>query len=152
MPKALKKSIKIFFLLLLTGALIYKFFFYYDPGNKCLIRLKPSLTEWSNGNIKEGIKVLKHAVPDEYKKLCAYVDKINPNYSCGGLGGGCYISGKAPTREIDISTVYDGFLGWTAAVIAHETCHAVQHEEGRPFNETECYGIGDYVLNSTVVY
>ena len=148
----LKDLMKIFILALIIAAVIYRYFFYYDLSTGCLIKLKPSIIELSSANIKESIKILKIAVPDEYEKLCAHVDLINPNFSCGGTGGGCYVPGQTPQKEIDISTTNDGFLGWTAAVIAHEPCHAVQHEEGRPFNETECYGIGNYVLYSAVVY
>lgn len=143
---------KIFILALIISTVIYRYFFYYDPTNGCLIKLKPSIIELSSANIKVGIKILKIAVPEEYDKLCAHVDLINPNFSCGGTGGGCYIPGKTPTREIDISTTNDGFLGWTAAVIAHETCHAIQDEEDRQFSEDECNEIGNYVLEKTVVY
>ena len=148
----LKRLLKITIFLLLVGLFFYKNFLYYDPSNKCFIKIKPSIIEFSAGNIKEAIKVLKLTVPEEYEKLCANVDKINPNYSCGGLGGGCYYTKKVPSREIDISTSHGGFLGWTAAVIAHETCHAIQHNEGRPLVEQECYEVDDWVLRNSVEY
>lgn len=146
----LKWFLKIIILIAILWLIIYKYFLYTDFSESCYIKIKPSLTELSNTNIKEAIKVLKYAVPEEYDKLCTHVDTINPNLSCGGFGGGCYY--QSTEKEIDISTAHGGFLGMTAAIIAHETCHAIQHQEGRALNEQECYEIDDLVLKTIVEY
>ena len=100
--------------------------------------------------------MLKYADPENYKELCTRVDVINPNISCGGFGGGCYhvnnFGSSETSRQIDISTPHDGFLGLTAAIIAHETCHARQAQEGRPISEDECYKLDDQTLQKVVEY
>lgn len=148
----LKKHLKLFILLILFGLFIYRYFFYIDIPNKCYIRLKPSIFELSSINIKEGIKILKKVSPEEYTKLCQHVRIINPNYSCGGLGGGCYYLRNLEKKEIDISTANGGYLGQTTAVIAHETCHAIQNQEKRELNEQECYKIDDKVFKQIAEY
>jgi len=140
---------KIIFLAI-VGFFVYRYFFYIDIGNKCFVKIKPSFTELSNRNIKQAILVLKNAVPKEYEKFCRNVDTIDPNISCGGFGGGCYYHNER--GSISVSTSNNSFLGWTAAIIAHETCHVVQHNENRPFSETECYTIDNNVLKSIVKY
>ncbi|MDO8259985.1 MAG: hypothetical protein Q7T50_00615, partial [Candidatus Magasanikbacteria bacterium] len=90
--------------------------------------------------------------PAEYSNLCQHVKVINPNYACGGLGGGCYYGSNLERKEIDISTANGGYLGQTAAVIAHETCHAKQHQEGRELNEQECYKVDDVVFKQVAEY
>ena len=146
----LKRILKILIIILIVGAVIYRYFFYIDFSNHCNIKIKPSLTELSNSNIKEAIRVLKRAVPEEYNKLCKHVKMISPNLGCGGFGGGCYYHNDK--KEIYISTAYGGFLGLTAAIIAHETCHAIQHQEGRSLSEQECYEVDDKVLKTIVTY
>lgn len=148
------KFIKIFIILILGGWLIYRYFFYIDVFNGCFIKIKPSITELSSVNIKKAIKVLKKAEPSEYKKLCRYVNVINPNFSCGGFQGGCFYSSNPNPKEIDISTSRQEFLGWTAAIIVHETCHAIQfREKGQTgLNEEECYLTHDNLLQKIVVY
>jgi len=146
----LKKIVKISILILIIGFFIYRYFFYIDFSNSCYIKIKPSFTELSNSNIKEAIKILKLTSPDEYDKLCSNVKIINPNLSCGGFGGGCFY--KSSGREIDISTAHSGFLAQTAAIIIHETCHAIQYQEGRNLSEQECYEADDVILKRIVEY
>ncbi len=147
-----KKLLKISIFLLLLGGFAYRYFFYIDIPNKCFIKIKPSVLELSTINVKEGIKILKRVTPEEYEKLCKHVKAISPNFSCGGLGGGCYQYRNLENKEIDISVTRDTFLGQTAAVIAHETCHAIQHQEGRSLNEQECYEVDDQVFRAVVKY
>lgn len=147
-----RKLVKYFMYIIIFCLLIYRYFYYVDFSAGCYIKLKPSLTELSSQNIKQAIKVLKFAAPNEYQKFCSHVKKINPNLACGGFGGGCYYHDNLEKKEIDISTANSGYLGWTAGVIAHETCHAIQQQEGRDPSEDECYGIGNEVLKMTIKY
>ena len=105
--------------------------------------------EFSNSNIKKAILVLKNASPEDYQNLCRYVDTIDPNLSCGGFEGGCYYGIRSKT--IDVSTSRTS-LSWTAAVIGHETCHAMQAKEGRPLDETECYKVDSRILKTIVEF
>ncbi|OGD66918.1 hypothetical protein A2442_03480 [Candidatus Campbellbacteria bacterium RIFOXYC2_FULL_35_25] len=143
------KIIKKIFYLFLILFFVYKFFFYVDISNGCFVRFKPSFMEFNTGNIKDAIAVLKNAVPQEYQKFCGNVSKINPNIACGGFGGGCFYGTE---REIYLWTSHGSFVGWTAAIIAHETCHVVQDLEERTMEEGECYKIGNEVLKSIVEY
>lgn len=155
-PKRFGSFIKrTFLVLILIGAaagLIYHYLLYLDFKNHCYIFIKPSLLEFSSRNVQEAVNVLKYAVPNEYQKLCQYVDTINPNISCGGFQGGCYSAYQSNPGEIDIGTAHEQFLGWTAAVIAHETCHAQQFQQGQSFSEQECYEIDDHVLKTIVQF
>jgi hypothetical protein len=144
----LKKFIKLLILLIIIGALVYKFFFYIDLENGCFIKFKVSLTEFSTGNIKESIKVLKYAEPEEYLKLCTHINKINPNLSCAGFGGGCFYNSKP--GQIDMSTAHESFVGQTAAIVVHEVCHAIQHDEGRELSEDECYNHDNEIIKNLV--
>jgi len=146
----LRKIIKIFILILIVGFFIYKYFLYFDFSNSCYITIKPSFTELSNSNIKQAIKVLKLTSPDEYDKLCSNVKTINPNIACGGFGGGCFY--HSYEKEISVSTSNNSYLGWTAAIIVHETCHVVQNKEGRAMSELECNTLGNNVLGKIVQY
>jgi len=136
--------------------LFNRYFLYTDSEYGCLIKIKPSIIEFSSSNVKKGILVLKYADIDNYKELCNRVDVINPNISCGGFGGGCYhvndFESSEASRQIDISTPHDGFLGLTAAIIAHEVCHARQAQEGMGLSEDECYELDDEVLQKVVEY
>ena len=148
----MRKIIKIIVTILIIGAVGYRYFYYVDFKNKCYIKIKPSILEFSSQNIKQAIKVLKLAVPEEYQKLCGHVNVINPNFACGGFGGGCYYGENLEKKEIDISTANSGYLGWTAAVIAHEACHAIQGQEKRAMSESECDKIGNEILKKVISY
>ncbi|MDP3900627.1 MAG: hypothetical protein Q8Q23_06145 [bacterium] len=147
-----KRLIKIFLFLAIAGFVGYRYFYYVDRDSNCFIKIKPSYLEFSASNIKEGIKILKYAVPEEYEKLCIYVDTINPNISCGGFQGGCYSFYNDNVKEIDISTANHDFLSSTASVIAHETCHAIQFQTyGREgIDEKECYAVGNKVMTAVI--
>lgn len=146
----MRKFIKIFIIIFISGAIFYRYFYYVDFTDNCYIKIKPSFTEFSSQNIKQAIKVLKYAAPEEYKKFCGRVKMINPNFACGGFNGGCYYPENLGKKEIDVSTANGAYLGWTAAVIAHETCHAAQAQEKRAISEDECYGIGNKVLKKVI--
>jgi hypothetical protein len=151
-----KKIIIFFFFVALFFWLFNRYFLYTDKEYGCFIKIKPSILEFSSQNIKKGILVLKYADVDNYKELCNRIDVINPNISCGGFGGGCYrktnFDNSEISRQIDISTPHNGFLGLTAAIIAHEVCHVRQAQENRSFSEKECYKLDDKVLQKVVEY
>jgi hypothetical protein len=149
----LYKWLKRLMFLIIVLLLIYHYFLYVDIKNGCYIKIKPSILEFSTPNIKKAIKILKNATPEEYQKVCANVITINPNLGCGGFNGGCFYTGtyNNPT-EIHISTANKSYLGWTAAVIAHENCHLIQNKEKRAMDEGECYGLGDKILKQLTVY
>lgn len=131
----------------------FHYFRYTDFSGGCYIKLTPSLLEFSNLNIKRSLAVLKQASPTDYKNLCDNVDVINPNFSCGGFGGGCfsYTSANPKPRSIDVSTSKND-VAWTVSVLVHETCHAMQNHEGRPLSETECHEEGDRILRGIVQF
>ena len=151
-----KKLIIFIFFIVLLFWLFSRYFSYTDAKYGCFIKIKPSILEFSAVNIKKGILVLKYSDIDNYKELCKRVNVINPNISCGGFGGGCYrktnFGNSEVSRQIDISTPHDGFLGLTAAIIAHEVCHVRQAQEIRSFSEKECYELDDKVLQKVVEY
>jgi hypothetical protein len=147
----MKKIIVLSSIALIGLLTIYKLFFYIDPPAGCFITFVPSMSlEFNTGNIKQGIRILKQADPEEYRNLCRNVRTINANISCGGWQGGCYSTLKRKT--IYLATSHNDFLGWTAAVIAHETCHAMQHAENRDLSEVECYQVGYDVLRQIIRY
>ncbi len=112
------------------------FFLYVDVSHGCVIPIKPSFLELSNTTMKKGLKYLKKNFPAQYKDTCEHVKVINPNMGCGGFGGGCFYHNSP--GEITVSTTYGNYIN-AAKVIIHETCHAVQYNEGRPGSEPECY-------------
>lgn len=134
----IRKVLKYFFVTLVLISLWYHFFIYIDIRNSCYITIRPALIEFSNVTMKKGLQYLKDDFPNEYTKVCKNVSTINPNISCGGFGGGCYSEYKGNPGVIDISTTYGKYKN-AAKVIVHETCHAMQFNEGRPFDESECY-------------
>lgn len=146
------KLVKFIIFIAIFCLFIYRYFYYIDFSERCYIKLKPSLTELSSQNIKQAIKVLKYAVPGEYQKFCSHVKKINPNIACAGFNGGCYYQYNLEKKEIDVSTANSSNLGWTASVIAHETCHAIQHQEGRELSEDECYRKSSEILRATIKF
>jgi hypothetical protein len=148
----LRRAIKTLIILFIIGLVFYKFFFYVDISNGCFIKIKPSITEFSNLSMKKALKTLKYGAPQEYLKVCQHVDTINPNYGCGGFQGGCYYhyEGVNP-KEIYVSTSYRS-LSDAIAVIVHETCHAIQFQQGRPGIESECYAANDKVLKAIVQF
>jgi len=146
-----KRWLKILIGLGVLGIIICRYFFYVDLGSRCRISISPSILEFNNLTVKRSIDILKYGSPSDYRDLCKYVGKINPNISCGGFGGGCFRNSEFNKggRTIDVSTA-NGSLLWTAAVIVHETCHARQLYEKRGFSETECYDAMDETLKRIV--
>lgn len=142
------RYLKILIWIIIFGGLYYRYFFYLDLANGCHISILPSL-ELSNLNIKEALAVLKRVTPDDYRDVCQYVTRVNPNFSCGGIGGGCAF--RNIPKSIDISTSMDD-LAWSAAIIVHETCHAKQFQQGRSVSEDECYLEDDRVIKKLMEY
>lgn len=126
---------------------VVKFFFWIDLATPCRITIRPSITELSNLTMKRALGVLRHAMPEEYAKVCTHVGAINPNPVCGSLGYGCFQATPANRGRatIDIGTE-TGSLIMTAAVIVHETCHAIQFHENRQMVEEECQAADERVV------
>ncbi len=144
------KLIKYSVLILILFFWYYNTHHYIDIANGCNIKIKTSLFEFSGPNIKEALTALKHASPNRYYTVCKNINTISPGMSCGGWQGGCHYGNK--TGEIWLSTTNDEFLGWTAAVITHETCHDIQMREKRPMSEDECYKVSHDTLTELVQY
>lgn len=111
---------------------------YDDFTNGCHIKIGLSLIEWNNLELKSALKSLREKSPGDYQKVCTYVTKISPDLPCGGSGGGCFRHDNP--KQIEVSTMnHRGNSAITAAMIVHETCHSIQHEEKRALDEKECY-------------
>lgn len=143
----MKKIFKIFVILLICAGIYYKYFFYYDYKNNCAITITPSF-ELSNVTIKKAIEVLKYGSPEDYQNLCSNVNTISTTVSCGGFGGGCY---EHNPGKITVSSSGRKLLS-SAAIIVHETCHAMQDNENRPASEEECYRANDKTLRTLVEF
>lgn len=128
----------------------YSTFHYVDLANRCVIAITPAIFEWNGGDIKNALGALRYGSPEDYRRVCSIITTINPNLAATGLNGGHYIAGETPSSTITVGSAHGAFIGWTAAVIVHETCHALQHREHRPFDETECYAAGDRTLQTIV--
>lgn len=122
-------------------------FRYVDRANGCNITIHPGFMELNNQNIVQALTTLKLGSPIDYLQVCAHVKDIYPAMSCGGLQGGCYYGHQG---EIYLSTTNQEFIGITAMIIVHETCHDTQMREGRPMSEDECYEQGDRTLRRLV--
>ena len=136
----------VFFVLL---SIVYYFFLYVDLEEKCFIRIYPSIFEFSTRNVIESIQILKQAAPSDYQNLCANIRVIDTNVACGGFEGGCYYETKPGVIHVSTNEIT---LTQTIAVIVHETCHSIQHSEGRPLEERECYYEDQRVLQELVRY
>lgn len=125
-------------------------FVYVDLFNGCFIKILPSWDfSFNQSKIKQGLTILKNAVPNDYKDVCKRIDTIDPNLDCGNSEGGCYWPGNP--KRISVSTV-DTPLSWVAAVIVHETCHSKQDLEHRPPNEVQCHKEDDRILKNISLY
>jgi hypothetical protein len=122
-------------------------FRYIDLSHGCNITIHPGWLELNNKNIVEALRVLKHGSPSDYRAVCRNITDIYPAMSCGGWQGGCYYG---TLGEIYLSTTNDEFIGSTAMIIVHETCHDMQRREGREASEEECYEMGDATLQTIV--
>lgn len=143
----MKKILKISIPLLILLIFLVNSFFYADYRGDCYIRIVPSFLP-SNLNTKRIIKVLKYGSPDDYRLLCKHVNVINKNPSCGGFDGGCYVPTKAKTIYIGND---QGNLALSAALIVHETCHAIQGQTNKQYSEQECYTKGAEFLETIVI-
>lgn len=141
------RLVKISVIFIIFFVLICNYLFHVDVKNKCFLRIKLSLLEMNNTSMKNAIKILKYASPEDYRDLCENVRVIDPSIippvGCPGFEGGCFHP-KTP-KVIYVSTS-QRTLSWTASVMVHETCHAIQYRESRPFSEEECYSEGGRIL------
>ncbi|MFC1722407.1 hypothetical protein ACFL0C_02020 [Patescibacteria group bacterium] len=144
----MKKFVLITSLLILFLYFLYSNYYHYDPENNCSIKIIPSFMP-SNFNTKNIIKLIKYSSPDSYKQLCQHVTTINKNPSCGGFDGGCYEYNKPNTIYIGND---QGNIALAAALVMHETCHAMQGQDKRPFSEQECYKMGNTFLKDVTMY
>lgn len=125
-------------------------FIYIDLFNGCFIKILPSWDfNFNQSKVKQGLMILKNAVPDDYKNVCKRINTIDPNFDCGKSEGGCYWPGDP--KRISVSTVNTP-LNWVAAVIVHETCHSIQDLEHRPGSEVECHKEDDRILKKISIY
>lgn len=145
-----KRILTAFVLIILCISLFFHFFIYIDFKNGCNIKIIPSLGEWNNLTIKRAIKILKYGSPNDYQNLCKYVNIIDGSVSCGGWEGGCF-SGTYGPKSITVSSAQNT-EAMSAGIIAHETCHAIQFDERRSFDETECYTEQNRLLKTIVQY
>ena len=137
----------------LVTALALRYLVYADVGSGCYIFIRLSFVGDSNTTIKRALETLRHGSPDDYRKVCTHVATINPNPSCGGFGGGCFWHNKDNRIRATIDVSTENGLIWTVGIIVHETCHAIQFQEGRPPGhdlETECYREDDRILRALV--
>lgn len=131
-----KKLITLLICFCFLGMILYKYFFYFDIKNGCFIKILPSF-QGGNTKIKKSINVLKNASFEDYNNLCKHVQTIDPNL----LGGGLYWD-KLNSKTILVNA--SGYnLQIVAAIIVHETCHAMQHQQNKALNEGECYSKDD---------
>jgi len=115
------KYIKLLILFILLGFYTYANFYYFDPEAGCKITIIPTFLP-SNYNTKDMLKIIKRAAPDDYMRVCQYVTTINKNPSCGGFDGGCFQPSKPGVIYIGND---QGNIALAAAIIVHETCHAI---------------------------
>ena len=109
-----------------VAVLATRYLVWLDPGNRCVITIRPSLVGYDNRIVKLALESLRHGSPEDYRQVCVHVGTINPNPACGGFGGGCFWhgDGQKGRATIDVSTEHG--LIWTTAIVVHETCHARQ--------------------------
>ena len=134
--------------IIVVGYFIYTQFFHLDIQNNCAIFLMPTFQP-SNLSTKETVTFLKNSSHEDYTILCKHVNVINKNASCGGLDGGCY-------QPSSPKTIYIGNdqnnIALAAALLVHETCHAIQGQENRTLNEGDCYKAGaEYLKKVTLI-
>ena len=144
-----KKPLIIIIIILFSFGFIFQLFLYVDIANKCFIKIIPSIAEWNNLNIKRAVKILKYGSPSDYKDFCTHVDTINGVVACGGFEGGCFYGSQPKTIYIS-SAQEESTIAFTVGVIVHETCHAMQYDQGRPGDENECYKEDDRLMRKIV--
>ena len=138
----------LFLLPIIASVFVYSHFIYIDQSNECKIVIVPTLIP-SNSNTKRVIKMIKEGSPEDYSDLCAHVSIINKNPGCGGLDGGCYYYDQPRTIFVGND---QGNIALAGAIIVHETCHAIQGQEGRQISESECYTAGNRYMNAVTLY
>lgn len=145
-------AMKLFFVIIIGFFvfIVVDNFFYIDVLNGCFIKILPSIDlEFNQYKVKQGLVILKNALPDDYKNVCKRIGTIDPNLDCGLSEGGCYWPGDP--KRISVSTS-NTTLNWVAGVIVHETCHSIQDSDHRPFSELECHHEDDRVLKGLSIY
>lgn len=144
----MKRFLKLLVIVLLLGAYAYTKFYYFDPENGCKIAIIPTFLP-SNYDTKDILRIIKRGAPDDYMRVCAYVSVINKNPSCGGFDGGCFQPSKPGMIYIGND---QGNIALAAALVVHETCHAIQGSEQRRLDERECYSQGNAFLTTVTQY
>lgn len=137
-----KKLIVILIFITVVAFFLYHYFFYTDPQSGCFIKIPPSF-QGGNTKAKKAIKIIKINSPDDYKNLCKYIKTIDLFSGAAGGAAGLYWEKLNPHAILVNSMWYFQFF---VEMIAHETCHATQHFEGRPYSEEECYKKGDVLI------
>ena len=147
-----KKKVRYFVIFVLLIILFNFWFLRYDDWlDGCHINIQFSLLDWNNLEVKNAINFIKNKSPDDYKKVCQNVSDIELFLPCDFSAGGCFRDDKP--RQIGVYTMRrDGKNqpSYLAAVIVHETCHAIQKAQNRSMDnrEPECYRKGYQFLRS----
>lgn len=139
---------KLLTLLILLGFFAYSKFYYFDPEYGCSITIIPTFLP-SNYDTKEILRMIKKGSPDDYLRICKYIKFINKNPSCGGFDGGCFQTSKPGMIYIGND---QGNIAYAAAIVVHETCHAIQGAEHKRLGERECYTQGYEYLQTVTQF
>ena len=138
--KKIVKGLGVLILILI----IFNFWFlrYDDFTNGCHIKIQYSLLELNNLEIKSALNFIREKSPKDYEKVCRYVKKIDLYLPCSSSNAGCFWD--SDPQQIGVYTLKrdrNNDPSFTASVIYHETCHAIQVAENRTNGEreTECY-------------
>ncbi|OGC68740.1 hypothetical protein A2415_02195 [candidate division WWE3 bacterium RIFOXYC1_FULL_39_7] len=145
--KKIGKYLGILVIPLLFGAFFYSQFLHIDISNSCAIFLMPTFQP-SNLSTKETVSFLQKSSATEYAKLCKHVSVINKNAACGGLDGGCYQPSQPKTIFIGND---QNNIALAAALLVHETCHAIQGQSNETLSEGPCYKAGAEYLQSILI-
>lgn len=155
------KQFKIYFILSLTFITLFFvylnifYFTYKDKDNDCVIKIKTPTFLWNVNETKRALKILKYGLPDEYEKVCKYVNTINTRIEyCGFEYAGCFKIRKQKDSkyEISVNPTDQSFSAWEAAAIAHETCHLIQYIKEHATSEPKCYDVSNKAIKELVQY
>lgn len=145
-----KKNAYKYLVALIFFIFYFNFFIYIDIFHGCFIRLTPSFSIGDLIKTKRALKLIKAVSPDDYKKVCQNVNRIDLNMIfCPLSSDGCYngdynINKEKITVQGSDLILEDFFTpDYLAEIIVHETCHVIQLKENRPALEAECYAVNN---------
>lgn len=111
--------VAIIFFSFLGAPFVWAFFsFYYvDPMNGCLIRVKRFVPNGDRASIKQALDTIKEKTPETFQDICHYVDvideqgcsvadpRIRPEVVAKAQQKGCYVKG---TKTVYVSPLFKG--------------------------------------------